>query len=150
MYGFDGMVTMPSGSRRAMTAPVAAVSVSRVPGLPAQCVDHGPIGGDPSRGVHPAEPVQHVVRDGRECRRGSDRQAAAYGRPAGLPAAWPRGTMSGVVMAASPQGGAGPRVRVMPGLGEISPVWVSEAGLEPIAHTGFMTLSRSFMLGSAR
>ena len=32
MYGLDAMVTMPPGSRRAMTTPAAAVTVSRSPG----------------------------------------------------------------------------------------------------------------------
>jgi hypothetical protein len=32
MYGLAGMVTMPAGSRRAVTTPAAAVRVSRSPG----------------------------------------------------------------------------------------------------------------------
>ena len=59
-----------------------------VPGLPAQRAGHGPVG-DPARGIHPAEPVQHVIRDGRDFRRDGHGQAAGRGRPGVRPGAWP-------------------------------------------------------------
>jgi hypothetical protein len=81
----------------------------------------------------PAEPLRHVIRDGQDSRQ---RRQAGRGRPAVLPAVRPgtrgnEGAISGAVMAASPREGArrpiglqpaGQRVRVRPGLGEISPV----------------------------
>ena len=77
-------------------------------------------------------------------------------RPPGRVRGGMRGVMSGVVMAAYPRGTAGAaqqsaglRVRVMSGLGEISPVWVSEDRLHQIANALWVLSSFLTMRGSS-
>jgi len=70
-----------------MTTPAVAATVSRSPGCQPRA-GHGPVG-DPAGLVHPAERVQHVIRDRRDFRRGGDRQAAGCGRSAVLAIARP-------------------------------------------------------------
>ena len=49
-----GIVIKPSGSRRAVTTPAAAVRVSRSPGLPAQRAGHGAVSGSrPEASIRP-------------------------------------------------------------------------------------------------
>ena len=134
---------LASAALRSSTTPAAAVRVSRSPGLPAEDAD-GPVA-DPARHVDPAEPVDHLIRQSRGLGRGRQRQPPDRGRPAAcagsravarrddrgdglrghgrLPR---RRSRDGAVRAGSP-----PACSSAVCLGEISPVWVSEGGLEP-------------------
>src|ERR1700678_1891004 len=140
------MVTMPSGERRTVTTPAAAVSVSRSPG----CQPHAlGTARSPTRPAEAIRPNPYSTSCG--ATRITGAVAAGSGRigPARLaPRAGSRagegitGATGRALMAASPQGGTRPRagsqlelaacagVQAMSVLGEISPVWVSEGGLE--------------------
>lgn len=78
MYSLAVVVTMPAGSRRAITTLPTAVSVSR---SPARQPSAGAIG-HPARGIEQAEPVHHVLRRRRDHRHGGDRQALGRAHPA--------------------------------------------------------------------
>jgi hypothetical protein len=141
-YGLDGMVTMPDGSRRAVTTPAAAVTVSRSPGCQPSAEVMARSATRPEESIRPNPYSTSSGAAGTSGTAATGRRRAApvlpCSRVPGRARGGMRGAMVGAVMAASLRGeagatqqAAGPRVRVMPGLVEISRVWVSEGGLEP-------------------
>jgi hypothetical protein len=145
------MVTRPPGSRRATTTPAAAVSVSRSPARHPSTMVTARSATRPDASIRPnpyrTSPAAAGIPG--TAARGSRRSEPAPARP--RTAARARGGIRGAtgqaVTAASPGeepgrpgGAAGSRrgqaaslrVRAVSGLGEISPVWVSEGGLGPV------------------
>ena len=146
-YGLAGMATKPPGSRRAMTTPAAAVRVSRSPGCQPSALVMARSETRPEESIRPNPYSTSSGTAGTSGATATGRRRAVAGlpcsRPPGRARGGIRGAMSGAVMAASPRGGAGrsgglqaagQRVQAMSGLGEISPVCVSEGDLNP--HAG--------------
>src|SRR5690348_9807305 len=135
------MTTRPAGSRRATITPSAPVRVSRSPSFqPSVPMTVR----SPTRPESSIRPNPYTTSSGRDGIRGvaasgSRRtgRAPPPARAAGRAREGMTGAMSCGAAAASLEGetaptrAAGPRVRVMSVLQEISPVWVSEGGLEP-------------------